>query len=131
MISVDLLNQVEASLERAELEIRRLVEDVERLTQERDEARAEVERITRERDEARANYQWMVERAAAAKLDGYRELGQRAAEAENSRDEVRRELDEAQQAIAKMHRLRCRGEHGDATTNAACLLSSLVEVPEP
>lgn len=38
-------------------------------------------------DEARANYRFMVERAADSKLDGYRELGQRAAEAENQRDE--------------------------------------------
>ena len=40
----------------------------------------------RERDEARANYQFMVERAADEKLDGYRELASRLAAAENERD---------------------------------------------
>ena len=43
-------------------------------------------RFRRERDEARANYQFMVDRAADEKLDGYRELGARAANAENERD---------------------------------------------
>lgn len=37
----------------------------------------------KERNEARANYQFMVERAANERLDGYRELGARAAKAEN------------------------------------------------
>ncbi len=54
-----------------------------------------VEELARERDEARANYQWMVERAADRKIDGYRELGQRAADAENERDEARAELAKA------------------------------------
>ena len=38
------------------------------------------------RDEANANYCFMVQRAADEKLDGYRELGARAAAAENERD---------------------------------------------
>ncbi len=37
---------------------------------------------------AEENYQFMVDRAANQKLDGYRELGQRAADAENRRDEA-------------------------------------------
>lgn len=45
-------------------------------------------------EEVRANYQWMVERAADQRLDGYRELGARAAAAENARDDIRRELTE-------------------------------------
>lgn len=40
----------------------------------------------RERDEARANYQFMVERAADEKLDGYRELASRLADMEAERD---------------------------------------------
>ena len=44
----------------------------------------EIARLKVERDEARANYRWMVERAADGKpgLEGYRELGQKVAEAE-------------------------------------------------
>ena len=41
-----------------------------------------------ERDEARRNYQFMVDRVADEKLDGYRELGSRAASAENDRDKI-------------------------------------------
>lgn len=54
-----------------------------------------VRSLLAERDEARANYQFMVERAADAKLDGYRELGARAAAAENRADELRRQLEVA------------------------------------
>jgi len=49
----------------------------------------EIQRLTKERDEARANYAFMVERAANEKLDGYRELGARAAAAENERDDAK------------------------------------------
>lgn len=41
---------------------------------------------------AESNYRFMVERAANQKLDGYRELAQRAAEAENARDVALQEL---------------------------------------
>ena len=53
---------------------------------------AEVRRLTAERDEVRANYRFMVERAADRRLDGYRELGARAAAAENERDSLRAEI---------------------------------------
>ena len=56
------------------------------------EAAAEIARLRRERDEAQANYRWMVEHAADQRLDGYRELGQRAAVAETERDEARAEI---------------------------------------
>ena len=49
----------------------------------------------RERDEARANYAFMVERAADQKLDGYRELGARAAAAEERAERAERERNEA------------------------------------
>ena len=41
-----------------------------------------------DRDAARRNYQFMVDRVADEKLDGYRELGSRAASAENDRDKI-------------------------------------------
>lgn len=50
-----------------------------------------------ERDEAKANYQFMVNRAADEKLDGYRALGARAAAAENEADRLRRSLAAAEQ----------------------------------
>lgn len=43
-------------------------------------------------DTAEANYRFMVERAADEKLDGYRELGARAADAERQRDDARAEV---------------------------------------
>jgi len=52
------------------------------------EARREYDQLRAECDEAQANYRFMVERAADEKLDGYRELGARAAAAENERDEA-------------------------------------------
>ena len=51
------------------------------------------EKAERERDEARANYAFMVERAADQKLDGYRELGARAAAAEERAEKAERERD--------------------------------------
>lgn len=42
--------------------------------------------VIAERDEALAKYQFMVDRAADEKLDGYRELAARIAAAENERD---------------------------------------------
>jgi len=49
-------------------------------------ARERIAALEVERDEARDRYRFMVERAADASLDGYRELGARAAAAENERD---------------------------------------------
>lgn len=46
----------------------------------------------RRAEQAEANYRFMVERVADERLDGYRELGARAAKAENERDELRREV---------------------------------------
>jgi hypothetical protein len=58
----------------------------------RDKLRAENARLEAERDEAQKNYQFMVNRAADEKLDGYRELGARAAAAENAADDLRSRL---------------------------------------
>jgi len=46
------------------------------------------ERAEAERDAAREQLRQMVEKAAAQSLDGYRELGARAAAAENDRDRL-------------------------------------------
>lgn len=48
-----------------------------------------VERLMLERNEALENYQFMVDRAINEKLDGYRELGRKAADAENALDRER------------------------------------------
>jgi len=46
-------------------------------------------RLAAERDEAQKNYKFMVDRAINEKLDGYRELGRKAADAENALDRER------------------------------------------
>lgn len=48
--------------------------------------------LVAEVEKQRGAVQFMVERAADQKLDGYRELGQRAAQAEAERDEAREAL---------------------------------------
>lgn len=52
----------------------------------------DVERIEAERDDFKAKYEFMVNRAANEKLDGYQELGARAAAAENLANDLRRRL---------------------------------------
>jgi hypothetical protein len=68
-------------------------------------------RVVEERDEDRKNYQFMVDRAADEKLDGYRELAALAAAAENERDDLRRVVDEFRTVdipahVAEIDRLR-------------------------
>lgn len=65
-----------------------LLDEIAEVLAERDAMQSMLTQATRERDEARRNYQFMVARAADEKLDGYRELGERAAKAENERDAV-------------------------------------------
>jgi chromosome segregation ATPase len=60
---------------------------------------AELAEARRERDEARKNYQFMVNRAADEKLDGYRELGARVAAAEEARDAAIRRAEESDAAL--------------------------------
>lgn len=55
--------------------------------------------LRQERDEARAKYQWMVDRACDERLDGYRELGARAAAAENERDALLYRVDSLTAAL--------------------------------
>lgn len=63
---------------------------------------AEVDRLSLERDEAWANYQFMVNRAADERLDGYRELGQSAARAENKADALRAEISRLKAEISRL-----------------------------
>ena len=51
--------------------------------------------LERELAEAQKNYQFMVDRAANEKLDGYRELGAKAAAAEERAEKAERELAKA------------------------------------
>ena len=53
---------------------------------------AEVAELRKQVEEERARVRWFVEHAADQKLDGYRELGARAASAENERDALRADL---------------------------------------
>lgn len=78
-------------LRNAEL-IARAPEDLQALI---DEVRALRERA----EKAEANYAFMVERAANQHLDGYRELGARAAAAENEADRLRARLREVAQVL--------------------------------
>jgi hypothetical protein len=56
------------------------------------EAADTIERLTKERDEARANYAFMVKKAADESLPAYREMGQKCADLERERDEARSEV---------------------------------------
>lgn len=56
------------------------------------EAWEEIAALEIQRDEFKKNYQFMVDNAAKEKLDGYRELGERAAKAESEVDALRLEI---------------------------------------
>ncbi len=64
---------------------------------------ARLREVEAERHKARADYQFMVERAADQHLDGYRELGARAAAAENQADELRLQLQVARSSWRCFH----------------------------
>lgn len=61
---------------------------------ERDQLRAEVEKL-------KGDIRCMVEKAADKCLDGYRELGEKAANAENMRDDLKRERDQLRAELAE------------------------------
>lgn len=63
------------------------------------ELRSEVIRLLIRAEKAEANYAFMVERAANEKLDGYRELGAKAASAENEAEGLRARLRETAQIL--------------------------------
>jgi hypothetical protein len=102
---------------------------------------AEVERLTKESNEARANYQFMVDRACDQKLDGYRGLGARAAAAENERHAAVREAEGLRAEVARLESDRaglrysltevedeleeCRKERDEARARVAGLMSDL------
>lgn len=88
----DVLQARVTELEKRLAASRAIVDDL-KSTIRREEVRGDT--AIRERDEARANYAFMVKRAADQKLDGYRELGARAAAAEERAEKAERERDEA------------------------------------
>jgi len=81
-------------------------------------AEAEVKRQERRALDAEEKYRWMVEHAAAQRLDGYRELGSRAASAENERDVAIAECERLRAAhpadIGGLAQLLARVEKADA-----------------
>jgi len=90
--------QLRKQLEEADVDIAWETQVVEEDLFQRLEEAEEGERIQRARAEkAQANYQFMVNRAAEEKLDGYRELGARAADAERRADQTSAALREARQ----------------------------------
>lgn len=64
--------------------------------------RARIQQLEEELKAARAYIRAMVEKAADAKLDGYRELGQRVAKAEEERDAALAREAELREIIAKL-----------------------------
>ena len=86
--------------------------------------------LVTERDTARGNYRWMVEHAADEKLDGYRELGARAAKAEQEREDV---LRFAKSLAEKVRRVQAHIEAGGANeelTVATVLCSEILAEAE-
>jgi hypothetical protein len=74
-----------------ELYRRRGVE-IEDLSRALSAMRLDLEQAREQRDEARKNYQFMVDKACAEKLDGYRELGAKCAALEAERDELAQQI---------------------------------------
>lgn len=62
-----------------------------------------IKQLEAERDEAQKNYQWMVNNAAKTKLDGYRELGQKAADAENKLDVAHDRIKRLEDWLVEVH----------------------------
>jgi hypothetical protein len=74
------------------------------------EAADALERMERELAAAQKNYQFMVDRATNEKLDGYRELGAKAAAAEERAEKAERELAEARDGALEEALAIVRGE---------------------
>jgi hypothetical protein len=67
----------------------------------RDHARDKI-KLKAERDDFEKKYLWMCNNAANEKLDGYRKLGQRAADAENRCDELERLYGMSKRTIGRL-----------------------------
>lgn len=67
-----------------------------------------VDQLLERAEKAEAQVREMIEKAAANKLDGYHELGERAASAENTADDLRRKLTQVErerdEALLNHHR---------------------------
>jgi len=75
-------------------------------------------------EEAEDNYRFMVERACDEKLDGYRELGARAAEAENNSDDLRAQL---ASVTAQRDRLETTVKESEAAKESRALFVELIQ----
>ena len=110
MVAKAKITRLHKQLEEAGVEIAWETQVVEEDLFQRLEEAEEGERTQRARaKKAEANYQFMVNRAADEKLDGYRELGARAADAE-------RRADQASAATREAHKW---GEHYERLWKAA------------
>jgi hypothetical protein len=81
--------------------------DAERLLKERDAARAELAEWAKKAEA------WVASPEAAQRLEGYRELGARAAAAENERDSLRAQLERAMKVVEEAKELWANSEEYD------------------
>jgi uncharacterized coiled-coil DUF342 family protein len=71
-------------------------------TDELSDLRALLQQAMAERDAAREQVREMIQKAADQKLDGYRELGERAAQAENARDAAQAECRRLRETLQRI-----------------------------
>ena len=91
----------------------------------------EVERLRKDRDDYKAKYEFMVERAANEKLDGYRELGAKCASLEQERDEARAKVALLRQALKDYyHECRCQRTEMDEINRQAYAALRATDGPE-
>ena len=76
-----------------------LRKDAERLQDRLDTAKLDFAALKARAEKAEANYQFMIDRIADEKLDGYRELGRRAASAESRAEKAEARVSELDAAI--------------------------------
>lgn len=91
---------------------------------------AENKALLSERDELRRKAQWFVERAADERLDGYRELGARAAAAENAADDMRRAMIEQADKLDRIAALYLAWVQGDEPEGAPSARRALQAIGE-
>lgn len=84
---------------------------------------AEVVELRKRAEKAEANYRFMVERAADQKLDGYRELAAKVADAENKLDAAPRRTPElTERVIAAIRSHDSKGPYANAASCAKRVL---------
>jgi chromosome segregation ATPase len=76
--------------------------ETDKLTIRAERAEARLQEVAKERDKLKSDVDCMIKKAADKQLDGYRELGERAANAENERDAYSDRLHEIRAQLAAM-----------------------------